>query len=137
MKGRKLTPKEQREKRVIQAFRSIQKLQKFYAEDILITAFMLGGDKNIHQLSREPKVNMTVSHLSNVTDQWKKEGLITKTKSGRETEIKLTEIGKQVIEIVRKYDEIATVQIDKSKNKEKKEEKNGKTEGKSEVVSSD
>lgn len=38
MRGKKLTPKEQREKRVIQAFRSIQKLTKFYPEDVLITA---------------------------------------------------------------------------------------------------
>ena len=98
--------------------------------------FMMGKEKNIHQLSREPKINMTISHLSNVTDQWKKEGLITKKKSGRETEIKLTDIGKKVVEIVRSYDEIAVTQINKSKNK--KEEKNdGKTEGQSEVVQSD
>jgi len=97
--------------------------------------FMMGKEKNIRQLSRDPKINMTISHLSNVTDQWKKEGLINKKKSGRETEITLTEIGKQVVEIVRKYDEIAIIQVSKSKNK--KEEKNeGKIEGKSKVVPS-
>lgn len=93
--------------------------------------FMLGSNKNLHQLSREPKINMTISHLSNVTDQWKKEGLITKAKSGRETEIKLTEVGEKLVEIVRKYDTIAANQLNKTKNKEKKEEKD---ERKSEVV---
>jgi len=95
--------------------------------------FMLGGDKNIHQLSRDPKINMTVSHLSNVTDQWKREGLIAKGKSGREAEIKLTETGKKIVEIVRQFDEIANAQLNKIKNNQ--EEKNeGKTERKSQVV---
>ncbi len=93
--------------------------------------FMMGKEKNIHQLSREPKINMTISHLSNVTDQWKKEGLITKTKSGRETEIKLTEVGKKLVEVVRAYDEIAVTQINKSKGKN-----NGKNEGNNKVVPS-
>jgi len=83
--------------------------------------FMLGNKRNIHQLSRDPKINMTISHLSNVTDQWKKEGLITKTKSGRGTEIKLTDIGKQVEEIVRRYEEIAITQVNKLKNNKKEE----------------
>jgi len=97
--------------------------------------FMLGSDRNIHQLSREPKINMTISHLSNVTDQWKQEGLITKNKSGRETKIKLTEIGKKVIEIVKQYDEIATAQLNKIKNPEKKENER-EVKRKSKVVSS-
>ncbi|MEK0335842.1 MAG: hypothetical protein QQN41_00195, partial [Nitrosopumilus sp.] len=78
----------------------------------------------------------TISHLSNVTEQWKKEGLITKTKSGRETEIKLTEIGKKIVDIVRQYDEIAIIQINKSKNKAVKEEQNGEDERKGEMVQS-
>ena len=58
---------------------------------------------------------MTTSHLSNVMDQWKKEGLVTKEKKGRETEVRITEIGKEIIEILRQYDEIATKQMNKIK----------------------
>lgn len=79
--------------------------------------FMLGGSKNLHQLSKEPKVNMTISHISNVTDQWKREGIINKIEKGREIKTELTEIGKQLIEVLRRYDEIATTQLDKLKNK--------------------
>ena len=74
--------------------------------------------KNIHQLSKES--DMTTSHLSNVMDQWKREGIVTKEKKGRETEIKITDLGKKIIEILRNYDEIATKQLDKIKNKEEK-----------------
>ncbi len=87
--------------------------------------FMLSSDKNLHQLSKELNINMTISHLSNVTDQWKKEGLITKTKNGRETDIKLTEIGHKLTEIVRQYFDLANTQINKIKNKENTEENNG------------
>ena len=80
--------------------------------------FNLDSGKNIHQLSKEPKINMTISHLCNVTDQWKKEGLIEKTTQGREAKIVLTEIGKQIVEIVQKYDEIATSQLKNLKEKE-------------------
>lgn len=48
-------------------------------------------------------------------DQWKKEGLVTKEKKGRETEIKITDIGKELIEVLRQYDEIATKQLNKIK----------------------
>ena len=61
---------------------------------------------------------MTVSHLSNVMDQWKREGLIEKEKKGRETEIKITDLGKEIIEILRKYEEIATRQLNKIKGVE-------------------
>ena len=66
--------------------------------------FSLNKNKNLHDLSREPNINMTISHLSNVTDQWKKEGLITKKKSGRETLIKLTKIGEEVVDLINKYE---------------------------------
>ena len=61
---------------------------------------------------------MTTSHLSNVMDQWKREGLIEKEKKGRETEIKITDLGKELVEILRKYDQIATKQLNKIKNKQ-------------------
>jgi len=68
--------------------------------------FML-GKKNIQQLSRDPQVHMTISHLSNVTAQFRKEGLISKETKGRETEIKLTKKGEKLVEIVREYDDLA------------------------------
>lgn len=51
-------------------------------------------------------------------DQWKREGLIEKEKKGRETEIKITDLGKELVEILRKYDQIATKQLNKIKNKQ-------------------
>ena len=67
--------------------------------------FLING-KNIRQLSKE--VNMTTSHLSNVMDQFAKEGLVIKERKGREVEIKITEKGQELIEVLRAYDEIAT-----------------------------
>lgn len=70
--------------------------------------FLING-KNIRQLSRE--VNMTTSHLSNVMDQFSKEGLVVKEKKGREIEIKITEKGQELIVVLRQYDEIARRKI--------------------------
>lgn len=70
--------------------------------------FLMGKGKNIQQLSREPKVHMTVSHLCNVTDQWRKEDIIFKETKGRETDIKLTKKGERLVEIVREYEELAS-----------------------------
>ena len=69
--------------------------------------FSIAKGKNIQQLSRDPQVHMTVSHLSNVTAQWRQEGLITKEAKGRETEIKLTEFGEKWLEIVKQYINLA------------------------------
>ena len=74
--------------------------------------FSING-KNIRQLSKESQ--MTTSHLSNVMDQWSKEELVIKEKKGRETEIKITDFGKEIIEILRKFEELATKQINKIK----------------------
>lgn len=73
--------------------------------------FMIGNDKNIHELSKE--ADMTYSHLSNVTDQLQKEGIIIKLRKGREIEIKITDFGKKVIDIVRTFDDLATRQMEK------------------------
>ena len=70
--------------------------------------FLING-KNIRQLSKE--VNMTTSHLSNVMDQFSKEGLVVKERKGREVEIKITEKGQELIKVLRVYDEIATRKI--------------------------
>ena len=67
--------------------------------------FLING-KNIRQLSKE--VNMTTSHLSNVMDQFSKEGLVVKERKGREVEVKITEKGQELVEVLRDYDEIAT-----------------------------
>ena len=95
--------------------------------------FMMGGRKNLHQISKDPKVAMTISHLSNVTDQWSKEGLITKEKNGREIDIQLTEVGVDLVKIMRQYADIANKQLNKlpiepAKQEVKKEEKDGRKE---------
>jgi len=75
--------------------------------------FSVNG-KNIRQFSKES--GMTTSHLSNVMDQWSREGLVTKEKKGRETEIRITDLGKEIIGILRKYEEIANKQMNKIKD---------------------
>ena len=75
--------------------------------------FSING-KNIRQLSKE--VDMTTSHLSNVMDQFAKEGIIEKERKGREIEIKITEKGQELIEVLRKYDEIARRDVKKLNN---------------------
>lgn len=86
----------------------------------LLFAIGTSKKKNILQLSRVS--DMTSSHLTIVMRQFEKEGIINKVKSGREYDIELTETGKEVLEIVQKYDEIANKQTNKVNNK--KEEKN-------------
>lgn len=60
---------------------------------------------NIHQLSRE--IDMTTSHLTNVTDQWQREGIIEKVKNGREIELKLTKKGDELFNILKQYDNLS------------------------------
>ena len=66
--------------------------------------FSIDGDKKMHQLSKES--NMTTSHLSNVMDQFRREGIIEKEKKGREVEIRITDKGQELIEILKKFDEL-------------------------------
>ena len=51
------------------------------------------NNKNLRELSKK---HGTVSHLSIVTDQFTREGLITKEPKGREVEILLTNKGKEL-----------------------------------------
>lgn len=81
--------------------------------------FLMQKKVNIHELSKE--VNMTTSHLSIVTDQLEKEGLIIKNRKGREVSIELTDIGKRFGEILRDYNEIALTQLNKNKEIKKEE----------------
>lgn len=80
--------------------------------------FLMEKTENIHELSRE--TDMTTSHLSIVTDQLEREGLIIKHRKGRECSIKLTDLGKEFGEILRKFDELASTQLNKIKNPEEK-----------------
>ena len=80
-------------------------MYRFLAQKRYIRLMFIINGKNIRQLSRE--VDMTTSHLSNVVDQFQKEGLVTKTKKGREVDIAITEKGKELIEVLRQYSEIA------------------------------
>jgi len=70
--------------------------------------FLMGKNKNMHQLSKE--INMTTSHLSNVTDQWQREGIIVKNLVGRELDINLTDKGKELVELLGKYDSISKME---------------------------
>ncbi len=87
--------------------------------------------KNILQLSRES--DMTSSHLTIVMRQFEKEKIITKVKNGREYDIELTEIGEEVLSLVRKYNDIALKQLNKEVPKEEKVEI--KDEGENKLVS--
>ena len=83
--------------------------------------FMMKSGKNLHKLSQEPLVNMTSAHLSNVTDQWVKEGVITKKKIGREIEIGLTETGLVIVEMIKALEEVITKLLNKMKEGETNE----------------
>ena len=72
--------------------------------------------KNIMELSKD---HGTISHLSNVTDQFVREGLIEKSKKGREIEINLTEDGKEFMKILMDFNDFATKQIEKVKKEVK------------------
>jgi len=84
-------------------------MYRFIAQRRYVRLMFLINGKNIMQLSK--KADMTISHLSNVMDQFKREGLIEKEKKGREVEIKITKKGTELIEILRKYDELANREI--------------------------
>lgn len=70
---------------------------------------MMGKPKNIHKLSKE--VDMTTSHLSNVTDQWQREKIIIKIRNGREVNLQLTKKGEELVKIVRLYDALANDEL--------------------------
>jgi DNA-binding MarR family transcriptional regulator len=74
---------------------------------ILLLAMNSIKKKNIQQLSKD--CDMTPSHLTIVMKQWEKEGLINKIKSGREFVIELTEVGKQVLEVIKIYAKLLLV----------------------------
>lgn len=97
-------------------------MYRFIAQKRYVRLMFSINGKNIRQLSKE--VDMTTSHLSNVMDQFAKEGLIEKERKGREVEIKVTEKGQELIEILRKYDELAERQINKEEPGEKDEGEN-------------
>jgi len=98
---------------------------RFFGNQRYFKLFFNIDKKNLRELSKD---HGTVSHLSTVTDQLVREGLINKTTKGREVEISLTKEGKEFMEILRSFHDFATKQMDKIKNGEKNE-------GKSKVVS--
>jgi len=90
---------------------------RFICNSRYIKLFFDIDGKNLVELSKK---HGTVSHLSTVTDQFKKEGLITKEVKGREVEILLTEEGKELIKILRAFDNFARKQLEKIKNGDNK-----------------
>jgi len=67
--------------------------------------FTLKKSKNLRNLSKD--IDMTISHLSNVTDQWEREGLIKKIRVGREVDIEITKFGEEVIAVLQQFEDIA------------------------------
>ena len=88
---------------------------RFFGSKRYFNLFFEINGKNIIHLSKK---HGTVSHLSTVTDQLVREGLITKEQKGREVEILLTDEGKEFLEIIRKFDDFAVAQLKKIKSRE-------------------
>jgi predicted transcriptional regulator len=84
--------------------------------------FAIKKEKTVNGLAR--KSGMTISHLSTVTDQWVKEGLILKKRKGREADISITKKGEKLWKLLEQYDALT-----------KEETKEGENEGKNKVVS--
>jgi predicted transcriptional regulator len=78
--------------------------------------FMIQRYNRIKQLSTIS--GMTISHLSTVTDQWAKEGLIKKNRKGREVDIEITKIGEEFRKILEGYKEF----VEKQENKQGEED---------------
>jgi len=94
---------------------------RFFGNKRYFKLFFNIDGKNLRELSKD---HGTVSHLSTVTDQLVREGLITKKTKGREVELSLTDEGKEFMEILRSFYEFAEKQMEKIKNGEKNEGKN-------------
>ena len=92
---------------------------RFFGKRYSKFIFSIKEGKNIRDYSKE--VDMTTNHLSAVTDYWELLGLIKKIKTGREIEIRLTEKGTEWKEMLRKFDEFATEQLNKIKKGGKNE----------------
>ena len=89
---------------------------RFFGNQRYFKLFFDINGKNIRELSKK---HGTISHLSVVTDQFKREGLITKVLNGREVDIKLTEAGEEFKKILRTFDNFAKKQLEKIKGEEK------------------
>jgi len=89
---------------------------RFFCSQRYFKLFFDINGKNIRELSKK---HGTISHLSVVTDQFKREGLITKEPNGREVDIKLTEAGEDFKKILRTFDNFAKKQLEKIKGDEK------------------
>ncbi len=61
---------------------------------------------------------MTTSHLSNVTDQWQREGIILKRRKGREIELGLTKKGKELVKILSDYDSLFKKEFEREEENE-------------------
>jgi predicted transcriptional regulator len=55
--------------------------------------------------------------LSAVTEYWEALGLIKKVKNGREIEMRFTERGKEWAELIRRFDEFSTEQLNIAQKK--------------------
>lgn len=85
---------------------------RFFCNQRYFLLFFNIENKNIRELSKKYG---TVSHLSIVTDQLVKEGLINKIKKGREVEIEITEQGLEFLKLLRKLYNFMILQENKFK----------------------
>jgi len=85
-------------------------MYRFFGNFRYFRLFFEIDGKNIMELSKK---HGTISHLSIVTDQFVKEGLITKEKKGREIEISLTEEGQEFLGILKTFDDFVIKQKEK------------------------
>ena len=85
---------------------------RFFCNSRYFKLFFDINGKNLKDLSKK---HGTVSHLSTVTDQLTKEGLITKEPNGREVDIRLTTEGEEFKKILREFDNFARKQLEKIK----------------------
>ncbi len=89
---------------------------RFFGKRYSKFIFSIQEGKNTRDYSRE--LDMTTNHLSVVTEYWEKLGLMRKVKSGREIELQLTDAGKEWANILKRFDEFASNQINKIQRKE-------------------
>ena len=95
--------------------------KKIYA-DLLIS--MIDRKAQIDELAREHKTN--AGHLRNVLDQWTREKVVNKVKSGREYQITLTTKGLAIAKVLAKLiqlDEDSELIVDSSESLKEEKKK--------------
>ena len=93
------------------------KMFRFFGNQRYFKLFFDLNGKNLHELSKK---HGTISHLSVVTDQLSREGLIIKERIGREVELKLTPEGEEFKKILISFYEFSKKQLKVADENERK-----------------